>query len=100
MDNLKLVKMVSGEFMLGEEENGNLKDVAVLQVIPQQGGAVSLTLIPIGFPFEQQLTAATISCSMIMYEVKEIPTELKDRYIELKSNIKIARPDPSGKVIL
>ncbi len=37
---------------------------------------------------------------MIMYEVKDIPAELKDRYIELKSNIKIARPDPSGKVIL
>jgi len=100
MAELRLVKAVSGEFLVGEDDDGNLKDVAGLQVVPQQGGSVSLTLIPLGFPFEQQLGGGIVSKTMILYEIKDIPIELRDRYLELRSNITIPKSETNGKIIL
>ncbi|MGA1846137.1 hypothetical protein [Deferribacter abyssi] len=87
---IKMVKLVSGDTVIGnyDEETNTLKDIAVVQTIPVGGSGMQIAILPFGFPFEDEI-GGEISCDKILYEYTKIPEELKNKYLEAKSNIKI-----------
>ncbi len=101
MADIKLAKTVSGEIIIGinDEDNKRIKDVAVVQIMPSPSGNLSIALLPYGFPFEDEISGF-ISKEHLIYEIKTIPEELINKYTEAKSNIKIAQNVPDGKIIL
>lgn len=97
-DNIKLVKIVSGETVLGEYSEEGLKDIAIVQVVPTQTGEMQMMIIPFGFPFDEKPTGL-IKEEHIIYHFENVPEEIIEKYIESKSNIKIKKNlnfDPSG----
>ncbi len=87
---IKLVKIVTGDFVIGKwvEEEGKLKDPAILQTIPTQNG-ISMALMPFGYPFETSIEGE-ISKDHIVYWYKELPQELENKYLEASSNLTIS----------
>ncbi|UOD34129.1 hypothetical protein DSN97_08165 [Deferribacteraceae bacterium V6Fe1] len=90
--NIKFVKLVSGDSVMGKLEDGKLKDVVQIQAIPA-GGGVQLAILPFGFPFEEEV-GGEIKEEHILYEYQKVPEELVNKYLETKSNIKIASSIP------
>jgi hypothetical protein len=91
--NIKLVKLVSGDTVIGKLEEGKLKDIVQIQTIPT-GGGVQLAILPFGFPFEEEVGGGEISEAHILYQYAKIPEELINKYLEAKSNIKITSNMP------
>jgi hypothetical protein len=89
---IKLVKLVTGDFVIGKwvEEEGKLKDPAILQTIPTQNG-ISMALMPFGYPFDTSIEGE-ISKDHIVYWYKNIPAELESKYLEASSNLTISSP--------
>ncbi|GAB6888174.1 hypothetical protein JCM13304A_16720 [Desulfothermus okinawensis JCM 13304] len=87
---IKLVKIVTGDYVIGKwvEEDGKLKDPAILQTIPTQNG-ISMALMPFGYPFDQEIEGE-ISKDHIIYWYKNIPAELETKYLEASSNLTIS----------
>ena len=52
MYDIRLVKLVNGEMVLGkwDQEAGVIRDPAVLQTIPTAQGGVQMLLLPFGYP--------------------------------------------------
>jgi hypothetical protein len=91
-ENIKFVKLVSGDSVMGKLEDGKLKDIVQIQAIPA-GGGVQLAMLPFGFPFEDEV-GGEIDEAHILYEYQKLPEELVNKYLEAKSNIKIASNIP------
>lgn len=87
-ESIKFVKLVSGDTVMGKMEDGKLKDIVQIQAIPSANG-VQLAILPFGFPFEEEV-GGEIKEEHIMYEYQKVPVELVNKYLETKSNIKIA----------
>jgi hypothetical protein len=89
-EDIKFVKLVTGDAVLAtyDEENKLYKDIAVVQAIPA-GNGMQIAILPFGFPYEEEI-GGEISEDKIIYTYSKIPEELKEKYIEAKSNIKIA----------
>lgn len=98
--DVRLVKLVSGDTAMGnyDAESKSLNDVVLIQTIPTASGSVQVAILPFGFPYEEEI-GGKIDGQFIMYEYKKVPEELKKKYFEARSNIKIASsmPDLSGK---
>lgn len=92
-DNVRFVKLVSGDMVMGEMDGDKLKDVVQIQTIPT-GGGVQIAILPFGFPFDEEV-GGEIDASHIIYEYKKVPEELMKKYLETKSNIKIATSIPN-----
>jgi len=92
-EKIKLVKLVSGDTVIGKLEEGKLKDVVQIQTIPT-GGGVQIAILPFGFPFEEEVGGGEISEAHILYQYAKIPEELINKYLEAKSNIRIASNIP------
>ncbi len=90
MYDIRLVKLVSGELVIGkyDAEKNTLSDVGALQVIPTQQGAQML-LLPYGHPFENNFTAV-IEGKHFLYCYSSTPKELQDKYIEAVTNLTVA----------
>lgn len=88
--DIKLVKLVSGETVMGnyKSEKKTLDDVVLIQTVPT-GGGVQIAILPYGFPYEQEISAS-LDEKHIMYEYQKVPEEMKTKYLEAKSDIKIA----------
>jgi hypothetical protein len=88
-DNVKFVKLSSGDTVIGvmDEENKRLNDVAIIQTIPTSAG-MQIAILPFGFPYEDEI-GGSIDTSFIMYEYKKYPEEIVNKYLEAKSNIRI-----------
>ena len=71
-----------------DEASNSYKDVAAVQAIPS-GGGMQIAILPFGFPYEEEI-GGEIAADKVIYEYAKIPEELKEKYIEAKSNIKIA----------
>ncbi|MDY6821024.1 MAG: hypothetical protein SVN78_05325 [Deferribacterota bacterium] len=97
-DNVKLVKLISGDTVLGifDEEEGKLKDIALVQAIPNAGSPSNLqiAILPFGFPYEDEI-GGEIDMDKILYEYRRIPEDLKNKYLEEKSNIRISSSMPN-----
>ncbi len=87
---IKLVKLVSGDMVIGKVgvEEGKMTEVAALQTIPTQQG-VQMMLLPFGYPFEQDFDSI-VSLSHVLYEYKACPEELRTRYMESISNLTLS----------
>jgi hypothetical protein len=91
---IKIVKIVTGETVIGTQVQDYLEDVALIQVIPSSGG-IQLAILPYGFPFEEKI-GGKISIDKIVYEFKNIPEDIKNKYLEAKSDIKISSSMPGS----
>jgi len=92
-ENIKFVKLVSGDSVIGKLDDGKLKDVVQIQAIPA-GNGVQLAILPFGFPFEEEV-GGEIKEEHILYEYQKVPEELVNKYLETKSNIKISNSIPN-----
>lgn len=88
--DIRLAKIVGGEMVIGKynEEEKALTDVAVLQTLPSEQG-VQILLLPYGYPFDQAFDAK-ISYDHVLYQYKNCPGDIKDRYLEATSNITLS----------
>ncbi|PLX71535.1 MAG: hypothetical protein C0602_00930 [Denitrovibrio sp.] len=87
-ENIIFGKLVTGEMVLGEkdDENNNIKNICLVQVMPTQSGSMQIAIVPYGFPFEEEVRGE-ISMNNVLFQFKEVPTDLTDKYVETKSNI-------------
>jgi hypothetical protein len=88
--DIRLVKLVSGETAMGwfDSQTASLKDVVLIQTVPT-GAGVQLAILPYGFPLEESINAE-IAERHILYNYPKVPEELSKKYLEAKSNIRIA----------
>jgi len=93
-ENVRFVKLVSGENVIGVLEDGVIKDLVMVQAVPA-GGGMQIAILPYGFPFEEDVRGE-IKEEHIMFEFDKLPEELLNKYIESKSDIKIASPGMGG----
>lgn len=91
-DDIRLVKMINGDMVLGKFDEGErkIKAPAMLQTIPTEQG-VQMMILPFGYPFEQEITGE-LSLDHVMYEYKTFPEELKSKYMEASSNLTLSSP--------
>ena len=101
MSNIRLVKLISGDMVIGvnDEEKKGLKNVGSLQFMPAETGGMNVALLPLGFPFEQEITGF-ISEDKILYEIEKVPEDLKNKYTEATSNIKLLSGGSNMDIIL
>jgi hypothetical protein len=91
MENIKFVKLVSGDTCIGikDDEKNILKDVAVVQAVPMGGSGIQIAILPFGFPYEVEI-GGEIGWDKVMYVYAEFPEDIKNKYIEAKSGIRMA----------
>ena len=87
--DVKFVKLVSGDTVIGtyNEIKNVLEDVALIQVVPGSAG-IQIAILPFGFPFEEKI-GGEISMDKVLFEYSNVPEDLKSKYFEAKSNIKM-----------
>lgn len=90
-DNIVFAKLVTGEMVLAEKgENGeSIKDICLVQVMPTPSGSMQIAIVPYGFPFEDEVRGE-ISMVNVLFTFKDVPGDLAAKYIETRSNIRIA----------
>ena len=90
MYDIRLVKLVSGEMVLGEFDKAAnaIKSPAALQSMPTQQG-VQMMIMPYGYPFEQDF-AGSISYAHVIFTFDKCPEELKTKYLEARSNLTLS----------
>lgn len=91
---IKIVKIVTGETVIGTKVNEVLEDVALIQIIPSSGG-IQLAILPYGFPFEEKISGK-IPYDKVVYEFQTVPDDIKNKYLEAKSDIKISTSMPGS----
>lgn len=91
MENIKFVKLISGDTCIGikDEASNTLKDVAVVQAVPMGGSGIQIAILPFGFPYEDEI-GGEICWDKVMYVYAEFPEDIKNKYIEAKSGIRMA----------
>lgn len=94
--DIRFVRLVTGETVIGEysEEKKALKDVAIVQVVPA-GNSMQIMILPYGFPYEEEV-GGEISEVHIIYTFEKTPEDLKNKYLETRSSIKIASAGDLG----
>jgi hypothetical protein len=88
--DIRLVKLVSGEMVLGEFDAATkcIKAPAALQSLPTQQG-VQMMIMPYGYPFEQDF-AGSIAAAHVLFSFEKCPEELKTKYLEARSNLTLS----------
>ena len=90
--DVKFAKLISGDTVIGvyNGDEKKIQDVALVQAVPSQSGSgVQIMILPFGFPYENEIIGE-IAEDKILYEYKKLPDELKSKYLQEKSNIKIS----------
>jgi hypothetical protein len=86
--DIRLVKLVSGEMVVGNYVGSDIEEPAILQAMPTQQGT-QMVLLPYGYPFDQEMQGK-IAQSNVLFEYQSCPEELKTKYIEAKTNISLS----------
>jgi hypothetical protein len=86
--DIRLVKLVSGEMVVGNFAGSDIEEPAILQAMPTQQGT-QMVLLPYGYPFDQEMKGK-IDKSHVLFEYESCPEELKTKYIEAKTNISLS----------
>ncbi len=94
MNNIKFVKLVTGEMIIGtyNQEQEKLEDIALIQVVPASSG-IQIAIVPYGFPFDEKIRGS-VSMDKVVYEFDSVPSDLESKYIQAKSNITISTNMP------
>ena len=89
--DIRLVKMINGDMVLGkwEEEEGKIKDPALLQTMPTEQGGVQMMLLPYGYPFDNEI-GGELSIEHVLYQYQNVPGDLVNKYTEASSNLTIS----------
>lgn len=90
--DIKLVKLVNGELVLGkyDQAGDKITDVALLQTVPSEQG-VQMLILPFGYPFEQEFIAE-LSMDKALYVYAKFPEDIKNKYLEATSNLTLSKP--------
>ena len=91
-ENLKMAKIVTGDTVIGIEDGDKLTDVVNVQAVPMGQSVIQIALLPFGFPYEETIRGS-IDMKHVLFEYEKLPEDLKNKYVEAKSNIKIAAAD-------
>ncbi len=94
-DNIQLVKIVTGEMVIGVREGDKLEGVAMVQIVPVSSNDMQIAILPYGFPFEETVEGV-ISANHIVYTFENVSEDLVNKYIETRSNITIQKTPLSG----
>lgn len=94
-DNIQLVKIITGEMVIGVRKGDNLEGVATVQVMPISSNDVQVAILPYGFPFEESVEG-TISLEHVVYTFATVAEDLVNKYIETRSNITIQKSPLGG----
>lgn len=88
--DIRMAKLVTGEIAIGkfDEAASVINDPAILQTVPTQQG-VQMMLVPFGYPFENEFTGS-VALTHVLYEYKNCPEELKNKYMEASSNLTLS----------
>ena len=88
--DIRMVKLAGAEMAVGkyDQEKNALTDVAILQTLPTEQG-VQILLLPYGYPFDQTFDGE-ISYTHVIYQYKNVPQDIKDRYLEATSSITLS----------
>lgn len=88
--DIRMVKLVSSETALGKynKDTNCIEDPAILQTIPTQQG-VQMMLMPFGYPFDSDF-AGSISFDHVMFTFKNVPEDLKTKYLEGCSKLSLS----------
>ena len=88
--DIRLAKLVSGDMIVGkfDETEGKITDPATIQAMPTQQGT-QMVLLPFGYPFDQEMHGE-ISQAHVLFQYKNCPEELKDKYLEALTNISLS----------
>lgn len=86
--DIRLVKIVTGETVIGKFTEDKIEEPAIIQTVPAQQG-VQIMLLPYGYPFDQDM-GGEISMKHVLFEYKACPEDLKTKYLEATSNLTIA----------
>ncbi|MBQ7585176.1 MAG: hypothetical protein IJU40_02875 [Desulfovibrionaceae bacterium] len=87
--DIRLVKLVTGELVLGkyDAEKKCLNEVGILQIVPAQQG-IQMFLLPYGHPFENKFVA-TLEEKNFLYTFSSVPQEFQDEYLKAITNLTI-----------
>lgn len=93
MYDIRLVKLVNGDMVLGkwDQAAGMIKDPAILQTVPTAQGSVQMMLLPFGYPFDQSIDGE-IEIKHVIFQYKNVPEELKTKYLEATTNLTLSAP--------
>ena len=88
--DIRLVKLVSGDMIVGKFDvaANKIEDPASIQAMPTQQGT-QMVLVPFGYPFDQDMHGE-ISMDHVLFQYKNCPEELKDKYLEALTNISLS----------
>lgn len=86
--DIRLVKLVTGETVIGKFSENKIEEPAVIQTVPAQQG-VQIMLLPYGYPFDQEMRGE-LSMTHVIFEYKSCPEDLKTKYLEATSNITLS----------
>ncbi len=86
--DIRLAKLINGDIILAKFQDDKFVDPGIVQTLPTEAG-VQMMLLPFGYPFEQEFSGE-IKAEHVLYEYKNCPEELKNKYIEATSNITMA----------
>lgn len=86
--DVRLVKVVTGETVIGKFTEDKIEDPAIIQTIPTEQG-VQMMLLPYGYPFDQEM-GGEISMEHVMFLYKSCPAELEKKYLETATNLTLA----------
>ena len=91
--DIRMVKLVTGELVIGKYTEEGLNDAAILQVVPVQQGGVQMMMLPYGYPFEEEFKGS-IEARHFLYQYSKMPEGLEQKYLEACTNL--TRPGMSG----
>ena len=103
MSEIKMFRLVSGEFVIGECENSvngiDIKSPLVINFQPQPNGQLGLRMFPLN-PFGTKIDESIpIKSKDIMFLVDPIQNEIKNEFIRITSGITVAHNVPELKVV-
>lgn len=91
--DIRLVKLINGDMVMGkwDEPGKKIMEPAQLQTMPTQSGGMQMLLLPFGYPFDQEIEGE-ISTEHVIFQYKNVPEDLKTKYLEATSNLTLSSP--------
>lgn len=97
--DIRLIKIITGELIIGKfnAETQCLDEVAIIQTVQAQQG-VQMFLLPYGYPFETKFNGS-IEAKHFLFEYKNPPEDVQNKYLEACSNIALSSKSDSGLIL-
>jgi len=87
--DIRMVKLVTGELVIGKYTEAGISDAAILQVVPVQQSGVQMMMLPYGYPFEEEFKGS-IEARHFLYVYSKLPEGLEQKYLEACTNLTLS----------